>query len=272
MPQEEATIEGEQEEQYSADEFRMRLAEERNRRETGEAGQTSKEQGGRRRGTSRIGMVEGMLMTIVSLIFDTSQALLTMIGIGFLLNPFISFFAWLTFFVWLGAKGMTFGSALKSVKSALQNPALLNIGTLLVGMIPGVNALPERTVGTIAIIVAEYLSATVVPERLLSTNAGIAIAVRNGDMNRLHMREAGKPASAPPVSQKPKVQENKPMGGGISGRPDWMHDKKVDQAMKLRNERAEVAERLGMDKGTAAKHILDLEKKDAERGTRRARI
>jgi len=42
--------------------------------------------------------------------------------------------------------------------------------------------------------------------------------------------------------------------------PDWMYDKSVGEAMKLREERAKVAERLGMDKNRAAKDILDLEK------------
>ncbi|GEM_PF-2777006 len=163
MPEENTTTEQEQEDQYSAEEFRMRLAEDRNRRETEEVGGGNPKQGSSSRTGSHIGMVEGMLMTIVSLIFDISQALLTMIGIGFLLNPFISFFAWLTFFVWLGIKGKTFTSSLKNATSALKNPALLNVGTLLVGMIPAINALPERTAGTLAIIFADYLSSVVKP-------------------------------------------------------------------------------------------------------------
>jgi hypothetical protein len=62
------------------------------------------------------------------------------------------------------------------------------------------------------------------------------------------------------------TEEEKIVKSRGNQKPDWMRDKSVDEAMKLRKERLEVAERLGMDKDRSAKTILDLEKEDFERG------
>lgn len=61
-----------------------------------------------------------------------------------------------------------------------------------------------------------------------------------------------------PSAMAPTLANNSNYAG--NKQPDWMRDKSVDEAMKMRNERFAVAQRLGMDKETAAKHILDLEK------------
>lgn len=52
---------------------------------------------------------------------------------------------------------------------------------------------------------------------------------------------------------------------GSYKQPNWMRDKKVDDAMQARRERMDVAERLGMAKEIAAQRILDLEKRNIER-------
>ncbi len=47
--------------------------------------------------------------------------------------------------------------------------------------------------------------------------------------------------------------------------PDWMRDKSVDEAMKLRDERMEVAKRMGMSSEEAAALAIRQEEKDAAR-------
>lgn len=104
---------------------------------------------------SRIGLAEAMLMIGVSLLFDGAQALLGLLVIGIVLNSAISVVAWLTFFLWFHAKGMSYGVGLKGGLSTAKNPMVINAAAFLIGLIPILNILPERTVAIVAIIALE---------------------------------------------------------------------------------------------------------------------
>lgn len=91
-------------------------------------------------------------MVGVSLLFDGAQALLGLLYIGIILNSAISVIAWLTFFLWFHAKGMSYGAGLKGGFSMAKNPMVINAAAFLIGLIPLLNVLPERTVAIVAII------------------------------------------------------------------------------------------------------------------------
>ena len=104
---------------------------------------------------SKIGLAEAVLMVGVSLLFDGAQALFGLLVIGIVLNSAISVLAWLTFFLWFHAKGMSYGIGLKNGASVVKNPMVINAAAFLIGLIPILNILPERTVAIIAIIALE---------------------------------------------------------------------------------------------------------------------
>lgn len=104
---------------------------------------------------SRIGLAEAVLMIGVSLLFDGAQALLGLLVIGIILNSAISVVAWLTFFLWFHAKGMSYGIGMKGGLSTAKNPMVINAAAFLIGLIPILNMLPERTVAIVAIIALE---------------------------------------------------------------------------------------------------------------------
>src|SRR3989338_1424755 len=70
---------------------------------------------------SKIGLAEAVLMVGVSLLFDGAQALFGLLVIGIVLNSVISVIAWLTFFLWFHAKGMSYGIGLKKGASVVKN-------------------------------------------------------------------------------------------------------------------------------------------------------
>ena len=68
--------------------------------------------------------------------------------------------------------------------------------------------------------------------------------------------------SGEPMERETEAEKMRNMRETPNSRPSGFYDQKVDPAMKLRKERLEVAERMGMDKEKALKHILDLEKSE----------
>lgn len=104
----------------------------------------------------RINIVEAVFMVIASLIFDGIQTVVLLIpAAGIVLSVAVSIVAWLTFFIWFHAKGMTYGASLKRGLSPAKNPMVINIATGLIGFTP-LAILPERTLGIVLIIVFEY--------------------------------------------------------------------------------------------------------------------
>ena len=83
--------------------------------------------------TYRISTIIGILMVSVALIYDIAQALLTFIGIGFLVNWIITLWANLTFWFWFTLHGISFWSPKRA--------GIMGVGNLI-EWIPGLNALP----------------------------------------------------------------------------------------------------------------------------------
>jgi hypothetical protein len=105
----------------------------------------------------RISIVEVVFMVLTSLIFDGIQTGVQLIpAAGIVLSVAVSIVAWLTFFIWFHAKGMTYGASLKRGLSPAKNPMVINIAAGLIGFTP-LAILPERTFGIILIIAFEYL-------------------------------------------------------------------------------------------------------------------
>ena len=110
-----------------------------------------------KRSGPRISPIEAAFMIIIALAFDGLQFLLLAIAVGAVLNSIVSVIAWLIFFIWLHAKGMSFTSFKGGARSLAKNPQVINMATVGIGFIPIINALPERTAGTLAIIIIEYV-------------------------------------------------------------------------------------------------------------------
>ena len=100
-------------------------------------------------------------MVLASLIFDGAQALLGAIPmLGYPLGLMVVIIAWLTFFVWLQAKGMSMNISLKGkVTTMVRNPMVINAAAALVGALDIFGTIPDRTLGIITIIIFEYTGA-----------------------------------------------------------------------------------------------------------------
>lgn len=98
----------------------------------------------------RIGPFVAGLMIAVALIYDGFQALVEIVSFGFLgwlINPIIDLWAFLTFFTWFTLKGSSFVRPSKA----------LTLGaTSIVEMIPFFNDLPTWTAGVIIMIAQTY--------------------------------------------------------------------------------------------------------------------
>ncbi|MFA5736677.1 MAG: hypothetical protein WC893_00730 [Candidatus Paceibacterota bacterium] len=89
-------------------------------------------------------------MVIVALIYDGLQALIDLISvgtIGWLVNPFINFWSFLTFWFWFKLKGLSF---------AKPNKALTMGGSFLLEFFPVINSLPAWTSSVIILLAITY--------------------------------------------------------------------------------------------------------------------
>jgi hypothetical protein len=94
----------------------------------------------------RIGVLTSFLMVGLALIYDGLQALVEVVSLGFLgwlINPLIDFWAFLTFFTWFTLKGAGFVKPGKAI--TLGSSSFLE-------MIPYFNDLPVWTAGVIIMI------------------------------------------------------------------------------------------------------------------------
>lgn len=99
----------------------------------------------------RIGMVKAPFMVAFAGGVDVIQGVLTFLFVGLFVNWLISFFAWLTFYLWFKLSDVNFmdGRAAKS---------LIFVGGAFLEQLPGINALPAATLTvilTIAIVKQE---------------------------------------------------------------------------------------------------------------------
>jgi hypothetical protein len=89
------------------------------------------------------------VMAIIAFLFDLLEiALLLIWGVGLVLNRLVVFVKWWIFWFWFGSKDVPF-LKLDSKKS-VQRFAVIGI-TSVIGIIPGLGALPEFTIGIIAL-------------------------------------------------------------------------------------------------------------------------
>lgn len=89
-------------------------------------------------------------MTMVALTYDGLQAfidLITLGTMGWLINPFINFWAFLTFGLWFSLLGLGFMKP---------NKVMTMGGSFLIEFIPFINSLPAWTVGVITLLAIAY--------------------------------------------------------------------------------------------------------------------
>jgi len=98
----------------------------------------------------RIGAFTSVFMVVIALVYDGTQALIDLFTLGLLgwiINPLIDLWAFLTFFLWFNLKGVSF---------ARPSKALTLGGTTLIEMIPFLNDLPTWTAGVIIMVAQTY--------------------------------------------------------------------------------------------------------------------
>lgn len=121
----------------------------------------------------------GFLMVLVALIYDGIQALIDLLSVGtvgWLINPLINFWSFLTFFFWFKLKGVSF--IRPSKLATMITPTFLEC-------LPLVNSLPTWTCGVIimlAIVYAEDIVGSISPAaaqalgKILNTNSKLSPA------------------------------------------------------------------------------------------------
>lgn len=96
--------------------------------------------------TYRIGNVTAGLMIGVALLVDGIQFLLTLTVIGSVVAMFVSVFVWISFVIWFALHRVSYfdrGAATRG---------LILLGSVIVELIPMINALPATTLGVAALI------------------------------------------------------------------------------------------------------------------------
>lgn len=111
----------------------------------------------------RISPVMAVLMIIIALLTDGTQFLLGLLAIGFMLNWIVSFYAWLTYYVWLKILNVSMSDA-KGMKTMLSLGAAVGIE-----LIPLINMLPAWTAFAILTIMFEYAAQAPVVGKALKT-------------------------------------------------------------------------------------------------------
>lgn len=134
----------------------------------------------------------GALMIITAACIDIFEALLDLLVIGEFLSPIISICADLVFWIWFKILGVSFTKNPK-------NFAVMGMQAL-VGLMPGVDALPELTLGVLTIVI---LTRSEDKGGLLAKTAGIAgntLAAKN-----MMRRGAGSVKETQPATSKPNL-------------------------------------------------------------------
>lgn len=126
----------------------------------------------------RIGNISAGLMISVALIFDAIQTILTFIGIGIIVGPFISLWSFLTFFTWFKIKGVTFIDRAGGKKVAAW------AGTFLLEAIPGLNSLPGITIATIATIIFTRIEDRTLSKEQQQQLLALIQAIRNAQIKQ----------------------------------------------------------------------------------------
>ncbi len=112
-----------------------------------------------------ISNITGGLMVGVALAVDGIQALASAFIIGVFISPFITLFAWLTFWLWFKLNGVSFGTKPKNF--------LVLGGGGLVELIPVLNILPGWTLSVTTLLIMNKAE-KVVKKLSGDTVAGVA--------------------------------------------------------------------------------------------------
>jgi len=112
----------------------------------------------------RIDASTGRTMFIAALGFDFFQGVIGIIPVvGFIISPIISFFIWLTFWVWLKFHGVAIADSIERIA--------LMFGGFLVELIPGLNVLPAWSlVILITVLLVQHRDKKKIKEFYESTN------------------------------------------------------------------------------------------------------
>ncbi|KKT41832.1 MAG: hypothetical protein UW30_C0004G0031 [Candidatus Giovannonibacteria bacterium GW2011_GWA2_44_13b] len=108
-----------------------------------------------------------IFMVIIALLIDGTQFLLGLLVIGLVLNWIVSFFAWLTYYIWLKILGISMSDA-KGMK------IMLSLGTAMgIELIPLVNMFPAWAAFAILTIMFEYAAQAKVIGKTLKTASAL---------------------------------------------------------------------------------------------------
>ncbi|MFA6253765.1 MAG: hypothetical protein WC640_00670 [Candidatus Paceibacterota bacterium] len=167
----------------------------------------------------RINFFVSGLMIAVALIYDGLQALIELITLGFLgwlINPIIDLWAFLTFFTWFTLQGASF---------ARPSKALTLGATSIIEIIPFFNDLPTWTAGVIIMIAQTYAE-----DVLASVSPGTAQAlgkVLNKGKGEKTAPEAEKPTDTKALDPSPRPQQT--MGNIVNFPPANNRDDQEQQ-------------------------------------------
>ncbi|HPN89632.1 MAG TPA: hypothetical protein PLK22_02395 [Candidatus Paceibacterota bacterium] len=123
----------------------------------------------------RINLITGTIMVLVALLYDGVQALIDFISvgtIGWLTNPLISFWSFLTFFFWFKLKGLSF---------MRPNKALTMGGSYFLEVVPLLNSLPTITLGVVIMLGITYAEDVA---GIISPEAAKALGVALGNFKK----------------------------------------------------------------------------------------
>lgn len=93
----------------------------------------------------RISNLTAFLMIGAALLFDALEFILTIFGIGLIINPFITIGKWVLFWMWLSLRDVKMFGKIK--------PLATSAITFLAGLVPAVNSFPEFTIGIGVLII-----------------------------------------------------------------------------------------------------------------------
>lgn len=188
---------------------------------------------------TRISPIIAMFMLGTALIYDGTKAFIELITFGFLgwlINPFINFWATMTFWFWftfLGVKFMKSGKMLGAKIVGISAPSFI-------GLLPWVGSLPYWTSGVYVNLMAVYVEDLLeaLTPQTLSTMASIARKAKTGAKS---VSSKQKPGGRTARDQKPEEQKEKKKVGEDTKQEDQGQspEKKEGQATEQKKQETE---------------------------------
>ncbi|OGZ95033.1 MAG: hypothetical protein A3I44_00845 [Candidatus Sungbacteria bacterium RIFCSPLOWO2_02_FULL_51_17] len=128
----------------------------------------------------RISFVEGTLLLLAALAIDAAQFLLALVVVGVVFNGIIDIAAWLAFYLFFKAKGLSFGLSFKNMLKGgaggiMKNPLAISTFAAMIEFIPFIGSLPAWTLAIVLSLGVEYaqwLASKALGKKLLSLLEG----------------------------------------------------------------------------------------------------